>query len=354
MPGGRGRFVVHAWLQSAATWVLPPASRRLLSKGMSGLSNFFKSRDPTPRDVVTAVVRQVGPGEIEPGVRLLLGSNGQLSAPAIAAEFEHVAAHRAVDLTAMRVADLHGRLIAAALAVPTPGGTALLMLSTAGASQPVAMCIGRCAEASVAALSVDQPLLVQTLLEINEPYTAEALGTVGFEDLATLIYLQRQCERPMPAPGRPEGIAEVHYSTDTHAGFCEAILASYEQSLDCPPLHGRRNIEDVIAGHMATGDFDPKLWTLLLEKDKPIALLLLSRVSGHSTMELVYLGLATAARGRKIGDYLLKRALHETHAAGLRQLTLAVDANNAPALRLYHRHGLAEIHRRFAMMRTLP
>jgi ribosomal protein S18 acetylase RimI-like enzyme len=69
-------------------------------------------------------------------------------------------------------------------------------------------------------------------------------------------------------------------------------------------------------------------------------------------MELVYVGLSRAARGRRLGDFLIQTALHETTAAGLRQLTLAVDQSNSPALRLYYRHGLGEIHRRIAMLKV--
>lgn len=316
---------------------------------MSGLSNFFKSRDPA-----TALVRPVGAGEIEPALRMLLGSGGQPCEPHIAADFEHLAAHRRIDLTALQIALMGDRLIAAALPVHSPGGTSLLMLSTSGGSAGIAKCISRCAAAVIDALRPGPPLLVQTLLEVNEAPVARALQAIDFETLATLIYLQRPCDRPIPAPTLPPGLTQVLYSPQTHDLFCEAVTATYAQSLDCPPLHGRRAIEDVIAGHKGSGEFDPNLWICLLENGRPVAPLLLSRVSGHPTMELVYVGLAPSARGRHIGDYLIKRALHETHVAGLRLLTLAVDAGNTPALRLYHRHGLAEVHRRLALMRTLP
>ena len=51
-----------------------------------------------------------------------------------------------------------------------------------------------------------------------------------------------------------------------HALFAETILQTYRDSLDCPGLNGVRQIEDIIAGHKASGEFDPALWFLLCEQ----------------------------------------------------------------------------------------
>ncbi len=52
-------------------------------------------------------------------------------------------------------------------------------------------------------------------------------------------------------------------------------------------------------------------------------------------MELVYLGLAPAARGRGLGGCLMRLAEARSAAAKASHLSLAVDALNAPALSLY-------------------
>src|SRR3712207_8951894 len=39
----------------------------------------------------------------------------------------------------------------------------------------------------------------------------------------------------------------------------------FRSSLDCPALNGVRDMEDVLAGHKASGEFDPALWFLLSE-----------------------------------------------------------------------------------------
>ena len=84
----------------------------------------------------------------------------------------------------------------------------------------------------------------------------------------------------------------------THAQFVQAIARSYEQTLDCPALSGARDIQDVVEGHKSVGIFDPQLWSVLLRGDEPLGCLLLAEIPARNGIELVYLGLAPAARGR--------------------------------------------------------
>jgi ribosomal protein S18 acetylase RimI-like enzyme len=124
--------------------------------------------------------------------------------------------------------------------------------------------------------------------------------------------------------------------------------------LDCPALAGQRDIEDVVAGHRAAGEFRPELWFLLMgEGEEALGVALVAPAPPTDATELVYLGLTPAARGRGLGDVLMRQALHATHAHGLSRLTLAVDAGNGPALKLYYRHGLRRVHAKVAMMRDL-
>ena len=108
----------------------------------------------------------------------------------------------------------------------------------------------------------------------------------------------------------------------------------------------------MIAGHKASGEFDPKLWFVLMENDSPIGALLLGRSHGDA-MELIYLGLVPEARGRGLGDWLMQLALHRMSAQRRGRLTLAIDSNNSPALALYHRHGMKEVATRVALLKDL-
>jgi len=311
-----------------------------------GLSNFFKGRDPA-----NTVIRPVGPGEIEPALRRLLGEPGQLADSTTAAEFEAAAEHRGIDLTCIQVAVLDDQMIAAALPVDSGGSAVLLVASAAGGSRMVAIAAAACVRACVDAWPKDSPLF-QILMDPVEWRVAEELRHRGFEDLATLIYVHRVLAREIVRPVTPPAVTIVTDSPENRPLFKTAIEGSYEHSLDCPKLHGKRTIDEVVAAHQATGEFDPQLWFCMLENDKPIGVLLLSRLNDDRGLELVYLGLTPAGRGKGYGDYFLQLALAETSLTKGKQLTLAVDEANTPALKLYYRHGLSQVQERLAMMCT--
>ena len=85
----------------------------------------------------------------------------------------------------------------------------------------------------------------------------------------------------------------------------------------------------------------------------PAGVLLLNRSTRTDALELVYLGLAPGYRGRDLGDLMMRRALATASCVGARRLSLAVDRENLPALRLYQRHGLSRVCSRIALMRDL-
>ena len=321
----------------------------LLSKRMSGLSNLFRWRNG-PEGVNP--VRPVGPGEIEPALRLILGRSGVRSDSAHAAEFEALAAARGIDLSAMHVSVVGRRLVAASLRVSNVAGTSMIMLSTAGASRATALACASCAHASAIELLDRGAQMVQVLIEATEAQLDQHLHERGFTHVATLVYLQRHSFET-PAPQLPADLQLVRYSPLTHALFARTIEQSYVDSLDCPALHDRRSIDDVIAGHKAAGEHDPNLWYCVVDaQGNGLGVLLLSVVGQQQGMELIYLGLPRAARGQGIGDFLMNQALYVTYAQALPNLTLAVDSGNTPALKLYQRHRMIEIHRRIALMLT--
>ena len=111
----------------------------------------------------------------------------------------------------------------------------------------------------------------------------------------------------------------------------------------------------MIAGHKAAGEFDPRLWHLLCAEghDEPLGVLLLARSARSDALELVYLGVTPAARGQGLGELMMRQALAVAAASGCGLLSLAVDARNAPALKLYYRSGMSRVCTRVALLRDL-
>lgn len=285
--------------------------------------------------------------------RLVTGMRG--SDPERARRFLEYACASEIRLDCMWSAvnddhDIH----ATVLAVPSPGRTAMVFTSRpAHRSQvPLLATLVRRACEAIGEEGVD---VAQALPEPSETLTEAALVDAGFLRLADLSYLERR--KPTRgeafAPIWPEGVKAVAFDTSKEADLHAILEASYIDTLDCPGLIGLRRTEDVIAGHRATGRFDPSMWTLLYAEGRGAGALLLNPCPASESIELVYLGLAPWARGRGFGRLLLQHGLHLSRRYGKeRMISLAVDEANVPALRLYRRCGFRVAAHRIAMIRT--
>lgn len=320
---------------------------------MAALSNLFRPRDRS-EDPPPVLYRLVQRGEIEPALRLILGGPRGAAGDEQVLDFLTFALARKIEVAQIWVALRDGRIQWALLPVASPGKTTLLFSPARLPRRPDRGIVVELNE-HVAALQRAQGVdLLQLLLDPADRELIELYTHCGYETLAELAYLQADVRGSEALPTLPAQWSMAHYGPETHAAFAEAIARSYEGSQDCPSLNGKRHIDDVIAGHQASGDFDPGLWFLLRDENgRSLGTLLLSRSAGNGQVELVYIGLAPEARGRGLGDLLIRWSLAVVGLENRRHLSLAVDARNAPALRLYYRHGFSRVGSRIAMIRDL-
>jgi len=314
---------------------------------MPGLSNLFRSRDAAP------IFRRVARGEIEPALRLILGGRRGLADDEHVLDFLSFAVERGIDVNQIWVAEVGGRIDWALLPTVSPGRTMLLLAPSRLPRRNGAEIVRGISQAIADYFHAQGVIFSQLLLDPADGEVIKAFVESGYEILAELVYLQANLRGNESLPALPPGWTMQTLDGGDAAQFERTIAASYEGSLDCPGLNDRREMTDIIAGHKAAGDFDPRLWFLLLEKDQPLGVLLLSRSAGNQSVELVYLGLVPAARGRGAGDLLVRWALAVAGLESRRHLSLAVDSRNQPALKLYYRHGLARVGARVAMIRDL-
>jgi mycothiol synthase len=318
---------------------------------MPRLSNFLWSRDREP-DANPIICRPVEKDQIELALRLLLCRPEGLANDQTVLEFLAFASERKIDIRQMWIALAGGEIAWVLLPITNPGRT-MLLFTPAHIPQPICIpAAEKLTDALCAHWHDHGMLLAQLLLDPLDVSVCDMYRKSGFELLAELIYLQRTVRKPPPVE-LPAGFSLIHYSDETHDAFADAIQRSYEGSLDCPSLNGRRDIEDVIAGHKSTGVFDPSLWHLLREGSEPRGVLILSPSQYADALELVYLGLTPPARGRGLGDLMMQLAMHTVAQQQRSDLTLAVDSHNQPAMNLYFRHGLKRIGSRLAMLRDL-
>jgi mycothiol synthase len=320
----------------------------VFSQPMAVLSNSHLIVDGN--DSITC--RPAAPGEIHMALAMILGSQGRSAPAAQVADFLNAASQRRIDPRSIWVAQTANRIVWAILPVINPGKTCLLL-------GPSELPESTVPAATRLVTEICQNLirrglhLSQVLLEPQHTRTRRLFASLGFNEIAELIYLQGSVPRNIQPATLADQMHWVQYSPQTHDLFAKAIVQTYQDSLDCPALSGLRDIDDVIAGHQATGEFDPNGWQLLVDRNEPLGVVLLSRIANTDVMELVYLGLVENARHRGFGSLLMRHALHLIHRDQRRKISLAVDSKNDPALKLYYSFGFQQVATRHALIRDL-
>ena len=325
----------------------------LFLRSVGTLSNLGWLRGLWTTDQGAAVsFRPARENEAAAAVRLVACSAGHVDERQVK-EFGRLAEAHRLDLGGVWLAEQHGKAISAVLPIVSAGRTMLLFPAVPPGDPFHEEVLKRLLEAVCERAAGEGIHLAQVLLDDHKSRIYSLLLACGFARLAELLYMQASVPRNLREPSLKQNLRWVTYSPTTHELFARTILASYQQSLDCPALNGKRDINDIVSGHRATGAFDPQLWFVLCEADEPLAVLLLSRVPHADMIELVYLGIPPAQRGRGFGDLLMRHAAAIVSASRFSRLSLAVDAGNLPAMKLYWRHGLQAIGRKLALLRDL-
>jgi ribosomal protein S18 acetylase RimI-like enzyme len=276
-------------------------------------------------------------------------------------------AARAVDLIRQGQLDPAGVFVlrgpdalqGAIVCAPVPGSGAIVW------PPAVAFPLGAAAEdllvrAACAWLQQQGARLAQALLADDERALARPLLRHGFAHVTSLSYLHRPPALPGdegPPTGasglctEQAGAGRLHfepYDPVRPQLFHDTLVRTYEDTLDCPEVNGVRTVEEVIQGHKAQGCFDPRRWWLARgrEPDAPVGVLIVSPAPEAGEWEVGYMGIVPEARRRGFGREMLRMALRQSHAAGVRRVSLCVDDRNLPAWGLYRSMGFELYDRR--------
>ena len=328
---------------------------------MESLSNFLPGANSGAAGRKTdahTCIRPASPEEVPHALGMIIGSIGQPADAQQLADFLQFVRQRNIDLNELWIVENGVAMLWAVLPILSPGRTMLLFTPTGAPVGDAETGVARLVAELCDRFSRRNIQLAQILLEPGDAATRRIFESQGFQRMAELIYLHANIKRPLPPPPLAPQFSVFPYSAQTHGLFASAIIASYQNSLDCPGLNGVRDIEDIIAGHKSSGEFDPQHWLVVCERlangqHVPRGVLLLCKLPRGDTVELVYLGLAPEARGRGLAEWMMRRAFTSTVAMGLSRLSLAVDSGNSPALKLYYRFGMAKLGSKVAMMRQL-
>lgn len=304
------------------------------------------------------LLRPETPEQADRGLRCLMnGLDDQPSDAGAAARFREqlrqfyvYCGSMGIDPRRQVMAFSDGQLQAMCLWIASPGRTALLFSPNLAEHPRLAPAAGVCIAAAISDALADGAEMVQAMVDPHDTLAIRTFTGAGLQPLATLSYMERRPPLFCPVVRLPAGVTLRPYAAYAHDLFRAAIQESYQETLDCPRLAGARDTQDVIAGHKAAGPFDPDLWSLVLWHDRPAGVSLLAHIPARNSLEIVYLGLAPFARGHGIGKALMQQALAYSVRRGCSLVSVAVDAANVPALKLYRRAGFAPMADRLAMV----
>jgi ribosomal protein S18 acetylase RimI-like enzyme len=235
--------------------------------------------------------------------------------------------------------DASGRLCGAAMVQAMPGALGVAWPPRGGSRE---------IEDTLAATACDWlrasgVKVCQAFASAGQAADLAPLERAGFRHVTQLVFMRRAVGSDAPPESRPP-VTFVRESPPFSEAFRAALLATQEGTLDCPELNGTRTEEELLAGFAHPGAhyaaFDPAA------PETPVGVVMLAVGDEPGAVELTYLGVVPAARGRGHGDGLLAFALADAGRSGAAVLTLFVDARNEPALRLYRRRGFVETDRR--------
>lgn len=173
----------------------------------------------------------------------------------------------------------------------------------------------------------------------------------GYRRLAQLDYLCGNINQRPPgallAPFDASGVflqpLDPTASTVSRSRWERIVEQTFQATLDCPLLSAFRSPADVVASYVDAPTFDATAWWVIGDASQDVGCLILTPHQDGEVMELTYMGIVPARRGRSWGAKLFGHAMRLAAERGAEQLMLAVDRQNGPAVDLYRQQGLETV-----------
>jgi mycothiol synthase len=198
-------------------------------------------------------------------------------------------------------------------------------------------------ERTAACLAADEPFVLSDVYDCDTA-RSEALTRLGFERFRTWDDVrERACEAPIPAPEAPTGFVV------RSAGPADAEqLALSRNSAFGADWTG----EAYRAAVMEKPGYDPEREVVVVSADGRVASFTTYWLDERNRVgHLEPVGTHAGFRRRGLARAALLEAVSRTAAAGMRTVTIAHDAENVPALRLYESLGFRKRYETYGFRR---
>jgi len=281
-------------------------------------------------------------------VRKLLGiMYAQVDAAQAEDVFSEFVRRYHLDVSRQPAAMLGDRLMAGAMLIENPGRTATLFFPKTFPGLGPGCTYSEVAHGLLKLIATqlsERDLAMIQVMQSDDDSQLAMYLSAGFRKLATLMQMEAHIANTAIEPActdRIEWFTIDQLGSDT---FGQTILQTYRSSLDCPELTGLRTADEIIAGHRISGIFEPATWLLARIDGQNAGVVLLNDTNDDPhCMELVYMGVVEAFRGKGLAKRLLARAMHSAMLLHKSTVLLAVDTRNAPARRLDEAFGFSSI-----------
>jgi GNAT superfamily N-acetyltransferase len=186
--------------------------------------------------------------------------------------------------------------------------------------------------------------IIQAVLSREDEKTFKPiLLESGFSFLCDLAVMESPVAADHPSAAI-EDLEWVPFDDATTSRFERVILQSYQGSKDCPILTGLRTGPEILESHRWSGIFRKKGWWLMQYQGRDAGVVLLNGTQEKADrLDLIYMGLASWARGRGLGRAIMNKAFETATALKKKNIRLAVERDNFPAKRLYDEFGFCEV-----------
>ncbi|MQW78081.1 mycothiol synthase [Nocardioides sp. dk4132] len=169
----------------------------------------------------------------------------------------------------------------------------------------------------------------------NHPGAAALAAAYGFERMRDLWVMRRDASDPLPALEVPSGIEVRGYRPED----ADEVVRVNAAAFAAHPEQGAMDAAE-LAERMSAEWFDPAGLLVATETGSD-RLLGFHWTKRHSPElgEVYVVGIDPAAQGRGLGKLLTLAGLHHLTDAGVREVLLYVESDNAPAIAVYSRLG---------------